>query len=160
MHADQPSPAAPSRPPIGPIPHYWADEASRTRFVRDLFDRSAPEYDRIEGLLAFGTGRWYRRDALRRAGLRPGMAVLDIATGTGLVAREASAIVGPAGLVVGLGLQDPGNEPQARGHVVLATRAGHPRDQQRALDRPGRVDGRHPLAHRNRRGRGLAGLSA
>ena len=98
----QQPPTAPRTPPIGPIAHYWADEASRQRFVRDLFDRTAPEYDHVEALLAFGTGRRYRHDALRRAGLRPGMAVLDIATGTGLVAREASALVGDAGLVVGL----------------------------------------------------------
>lgn len=70
--------------------------------MREFFDVSAPEYDRVERLLAFGTGPWYRRDALRRAGLRPGMAVLDIATGTGLVAREAAGIVGDGGLVVGL----------------------------------------------------------
>lgn len=100
--AGQPSPSAAGTPPIGPIAHYWGDEASRKRFVRDLFDRSAPEYDHVERLLAFGTGPWYRRDALRRAGLRPGMKVLDIATGTGLVAREAYGIVGEAGLVVGL----------------------------------------------------------
>lgn len=102
MRAEQPSSPSSISPPIGPIDHYWADEPGRKRFVRDLFDRSAPEYDRVEGLLAFGTGRRYRHDALKRAGLRPGMAVLDIATGTGLVAREALAIVGDAGLVVGL----------------------------------------------------------
>ncbi len=102
VRAGPASPATAGTPPIGPIDHYWADEASRKRFVRDLFDRSAPEYDHVEGLLAFGTGPWYRRDALRRAGLRPGMKVLDIATGTGLVAREACAIVGETGLVVGL----------------------------------------------------------
>lgn len=101
-HAGQPSSTASRSPPIGPIDHYWSDEAGRKRFVRDLFDRGAPEYDHVEGLLAFGTGRRYRHDALERAGLRPGMAVLDIATGTGLVAREASAIVGGAGAVVGL----------------------------------------------------------
>src|SRR5258708_29839242 len=53
-------------------------------------------------MLALGTGSRSRRDALRSAGLRPGMRLLDIATGTGLVAREALAIVGPTGSVVGL----------------------------------------------------------
>ncbi len=89
-------------PPIRLLEHYWKDERSRRRFVDDLFDRTSGDYDRIERLLAIGTGSRYRRDALMRAGLRPGMRVLDVATGTGLVAREALALAGTAGLVVGL----------------------------------------------------------
>jgi demethylmenaquinone methyltransferase/2-methoxy-6-polyprenyl-1,4-benzoquinol methylase len=65
--------------------------------------------------LGFGTGPWYRRDALRRAGLRPGMNVLDIATGTGLVAREACRLAGDRGTVIGL-------DPSA-GMLVEARRA-------------------------------------
>jgi demethylmenaquinone methyltransferase/2-methoxy-6-polyprenyl-1,4-benzoquinol methylase len=52
--------------------------------------------------MSLGSGASYRRTALLGAGLRPGMRVLDIATGTGLVAREALRIVEPAGGVVGL----------------------------------------------------------
>lgn len=85
-----------------PLGHYWTDERSRRRFVDDLFDRTSGDYDFVERMLAFGSGRRYRRQALQRAGLRSGMRVLDIATGTGLVAREALAVVGPTGGVVGL----------------------------------------------------------
>ena len=91
-----------ARAPIKPLRHYWSDEPSRRRFVDDLFDRTAGDYDSVERMLAFGSGRWYRRQALQRAGLQPGMRVLDIATGTGLVAREALAVVGPTGSVLGL----------------------------------------------------------
>jgi demethylmenaquinone methyltransferase/2-methoxy-6-polyprenyl-1,4-benzoquinol methylase len=52
--------------------------------------------------MAFGSGPWYRRQALRRAGLAPGMRVLDVAVGTGLVAREAVGILGGRGVVIGL----------------------------------------------------------
>ena len=38
------------------------------------------------------------------AGLAPGQAVLDVATGTGVLAREARSRVGPSGRVVGLDL--------------------------------------------------------
>lgn len=93
--------AAPGSP-ITALPQYWADERDRRRFVDDLFDRSAHEYDHFERVLALGTGSRYRRDALRRSGLRPGMRVLDVATGTGLVAREALALVGEGGTVIGL----------------------------------------------------------
>ena len=67
-----------------------------------MFDGTAPDYDRVERMLAFGTGPWYRRQALRRAGLVPGMHVLDVGTGTGLVAREALTLCGPTGRVTGV----------------------------------------------------------
>jgi demethylmenaquinone methyltransferase/2-methoxy-6-polyprenyl-1,4-benzoquinol methylase len=96
-------PDSPPRTHPHPIlPAYYANEAQRRGFVRRLFDDTAGDYDRIERTLSFGTGAWYRRQALLRAGVRPGMRVLDVAVGTGLVAREALAAVGEAGLVVGL----------------------------------------------------------
>src|SRR5262249_31010821 len=50
----------------------------------------------------FGSGARYRRKALRRAGLRPGMRLLDVATGTGLVAQGAVRVVGESGSVIGV----------------------------------------------------------
>jgi demethylmenaquinone methyltransferase/2-methoxy-6-polyprenyl-1,4-benzoquinol methylase len=111
-HPTRPS----SRAPIKELPGYYADEGGRRNFLRELFDGSARDYDYVERLLALGTGPWYRRDALRRAGLARGMRVLDVATGTGLVAREALAIVGPAGHVVGL---DPSAGMLAEAHRQL-----------------------------------------
>lgn len=72
------------------------------RSLRRLFDDTACHYDRITGLMAFGSGAWYRRNALQRAGLQEGMKVLDVAVGTGAVARAAASIVGPSGGVVGV----------------------------------------------------------
>lgn len=99
-HAHDTRPAA--HAPIPPLRNYWSDETGRRRFLDRLFDDTARDYDFIEHLLGLGAGPWYRRAALQRAGLRPGMRVLDIATGTGLVAREALATVGTGGMVVGL----------------------------------------------------------
>lgn len=73
-------------------------------FLQDLFDRTAPHYDRIGQLLSLGWGGWYRRRALRRAGLAPGMQLLDVAIGTGAVAREAIAVLGPTARVIGIDL--------------------------------------------------------
>jgi demethylmenaquinone methyltransferase/2-methoxy-6-polyprenyl-1,4-benzoquinol methylase len=70
--------------------------------VRGLFDAAAPDYDRVSSLMAFGAGSWYRQMALVRAGLAPGMRVLDVAIGTGSVAREALRVVGSAGRVTGI----------------------------------------------------------
>ena len=60
--------------PHPPLTDYYADETARHRWLRTVFNASAVDYDRIEGLMAFGTGPWYRRQALRRAGLGAGHA--------------------------------------------------------------------------------------
>lgn len=46
-------------------------------------------------------------ELVARAGLRPGERVLDLACGTGVVARLAAARVGPAGTVAGLDVSRP-----------------------------------------------------
>jgi demethylmenaquinone methyltransferase/2-methoxy-6-polyprenyl-1,4-benzoquinol methylase len=85
------------------LPRYYAagDSAKRS-FVRKIFNQTAGDYDRVERLMALGSGSWYRRQALRRAGLAQGMHVLDVAIGTGLVAREEVEITGDPKLVLGL----------------------------------------------------------
>ncbi|WP_367614511.1 class I SAM-dependent methyltransferase [Teichococcus coralli] len=98
MTEPQPRQAAPHPD----LPAYYPEAGQRAGFVRRLFDDTAPHYDRINRVFSLGTGAWYRRHALRQAGLAPGMRVLDVATGTGLVAREAARIAGPSGLVMGL----------------------------------------------------------
>jgi demethylmenaquinone methyltransferase/2-methoxy-6-polyprenyl-1,4-benzoquinol methylase len=81
---------------------YYASDSAKSGFLRGIFDVTAPDYDFIERLVSFGSGSRYRRAALARAGLCPGMKVLDVAVGTGLVAREAMALTGETGLVLGL----------------------------------------------------------
>ncbi|KAA2213048.1 class I SAM-dependent methyltransferase [Teichococcus oryzae] len=99
------------------LPAYYPEPARRAAFVRQLFDDTAAQYDRINRVFSLGTGAWYRRHALRRAGLRPGMTVLDVATGTGLVAREAARLTGPEGRVWGL---DPSSGMLAEARRALA----------------------------------------
>jgi demethylmenaquinone methyltransferase/2-methoxy-6-polyprenyl-1,4-benzoquinol methylase len=108
-------------------PHHLLDrdhptELGRRTYLRGVFDSTANEYDKVEGLLSFGSGRWYRRQALLRAGLKPGMKVLDVAMGTGLVSREAMTVAG-VGNVIGL---DPslGMIGQARHSLDISVVAG------------------------------------
>jgi demethylmenaquinone methyltransferase/2-methoxy-6-polyprenyl-1,4-benzoquinol methylase len=81
-------PRAPVRPHRD-LPEFYETPERRARFVAKLFDDTARYYDRISGALSFGTCRAYRKFALRRAGLKPGMRLLDVATGTGLAAQAA-----------------------------------------------------------------------
>lgn len=89
-------------PPHPTLSAYYADPASRSSFVCDLFDRTAADYDTINRLASLGSGAWFRRQSLIRAGLRPGMQVADVAIGTGLVAREAVRVTGSPEHVIGL----------------------------------------------------------
>jgi demethylmenaquinone methyltransferase/2-methoxy-6-polyprenyl-1,4-benzoquinol methylase len=88
--------------PHAPLPLYYGDEGEHQAFLRRIFDDTAPDYDRIERVLAFGSGPWYRRSALQRAGLASGAQVLDVGIGTGLVAREALGLIGAQGHLVGV----------------------------------------------------------
>jgi demethylmenaquinone methyltransferase/2-methoxy-6-polyprenyl-1,4-benzoquinol methylase len=89
-------------PPHPTLEAYYQSPEERQAVVDGLFDDSAPYYDWICRVMSAGTGSRYRREVLQRAGLAPGMMLLDVATGTGLVAREAIAILGSAKHVVGL----------------------------------------------------------
>jgi demethylmenaquinone methyltransferase / 2-methoxy-6-polyprenyl-1,4-benzoquinol methylase len=100
--------------PHTPLPDYYGDEAEHESFLRRIFDDTAPDYNRIERVLALGSGPWYRRSALQRAGLTSGAQVLDVGIGTGLVAREALTLIGPGGHLVGV---DP--SPGMMGEVAL-----------------------------------------
>lgn len=81
--------------------HYGRPE-DRQEYVDALFDTAAPHYDWICQVMSFGSGQLYRKQALQRLGLRPGMRVLDVATGTGPVARAAGEILGDPMAVTGL----------------------------------------------------------
>jgi demethylmenaquinone methyltransferase/2-methoxy-6-polyprenyl-1,4-benzoquinol methylase len=78
--------------PHPPLSQYYGEPAQRERFVRAIFDETAEWYDDIDGMLSLGSGDRYRRDALLRGGLAAGMRLLDVATGTGVVARAAATI--------------------------------------------------------------------
>ncbi|MBO1324789.1 class I SAM-dependent methyltransferase [Acetobacter sp. TBRC 12305] len=105
-------------PPHPVLSSYYHDAASRQGFVRGLFDRTASHYDRINAIFSLGSGRWYRRWMLKRVGLKAGDRLLDVATGTGLVAREASRIAG-MNAVIGLDMS-PGMLAKCRQHLPIA----------------------------------------
>jgi demethylmenaquinone methyltransferase/2-methoxy-6-polyprenyl-1,4-benzoquinol methylase len=97
-----PPPPTPPTPPHPVLDEYYRTADDRQSFVSELFDGAAEHYERVGRMFDWGTGNWFRRRALRRAGLYRGMRLLDVATGTGLLARAAKDVVGAAGRVIGV----------------------------------------------------------
>ncbi|MCH2172841.1 ubiquinone/menaquinone biosynthesis methyltransferase [Myxococcota bacterium] len=59
--------------------------------VRDMFDRIAPRYDRMNRLISAGLDQRWRRAALDHVDVRTGDRLLDLACGTGDFAEHAAA---------------------------------------------------------------------
>ncbi|HVS03052.1 MAG TPA: class I SAM-dependent methyltransferase [Thermoanaerobaculia bacterium] len=93
--------ATPLRP-HPPLTRYYRSEQERRQRLARWFDATAPAYDWMTQLLSFGSGRWYRRQALERAGLAAGMRVLDVACGTGISTQPARGLAGDGAPVIGL----------------------------------------------------------
>ena len=84
----------PPTPPHPVLDEYYRTADDRQSFVSELFDNAAPYYEHVGRMFDWGSGNWFRRQAFQRAGLRPGMRLLDVATGTGLLARVGKSVVG------------------------------------------------------------------
>jgi demethylmenaquinone methyltransferase/2-methoxy-6-polyprenyl-1,4-benzoquinol methylase len=76
------------------------DEAHKAQHVAGVFDSVATRYDLMNDLMSGGLHRLWKAFAVRQADVRPGMRVLDIAGGTGDLARAFADRAGDAGLVV------------------------------------------------------------
>lgn len=71
----------------------------KTRLVQDVFASVAERYDLMNDLMSFGAHRLWKRFAIARCNLRPGMRVLDLASGTGDMAQLARRYIGNGQIV-------------------------------------------------------------
>jgi demethylmenaquinone methyltransferase/2-methoxy-6-polyprenyl-1,4-benzoquinol methylase len=76
------------------------DDAQKAHKVRAVFDSVAGRYDLMNDLLSGGLHRVWKAYAVAVANVQPGDRVLDIAGGTGDLARAFAPRVGAQGLVV------------------------------------------------------------
>ena len=76
------------------------DESEKAGRVRGVFDSVAAKYDVMNDLMSMGLHRAWKAYTVAVANLRDGDRVLDIAGGTGDLARAFAKRLGPAGLVV------------------------------------------------------------
>ncbi|MBY8974884.1 class I SAM-dependent methyltransferase [Rhodobacteraceae bacterium NNCM2] len=75
------------------VGEYYQTSAEKQDFLRKIFDRTAPYYEGIARWGWFGSGGIYRRMALKRNGVKLDMKVIDVASGTGPVARALMEIL-------------------------------------------------------------------
>ena len=76
------------------------EQADKARRVRGVFDSVASRYDVMNDLMSLGLHRVWKAYTVAVANLRPGQRVLDLAGGTGDLARAFARQVGSGGLVL------------------------------------------------------------
>ena len=76
------------------------DEAEKARRVRGVFDSVAPNYDVMNDLMSMGMHRLWKATTVAMANVQPGDKLLDIAGGTGDLARAFARKAGASGTVV------------------------------------------------------------
>ncbi|MFD1677979.1 demethylmenaquinone methyltransferase [Alicyclobacillus fodiniaquatilis] len=74
----------------------------KERYVREMFNGIAHKYDFMNTLMSFGMHQSWRRYAIKRARIAPGMHALDACCGTADFTLEIARTVGPSGRVTGL----------------------------------------------------------
>lgn len=87
---------------VGPVVLDDKGVAARSRYVHDGFVASAPWYDSLNRVFAFGLESRWRRACVECCALHENAIVLDVATGTGDLLIGARASLGTKGVAVGL----------------------------------------------------------
>lgn len=79
--------------------HARKDKATRVRW---MFDAIASTYERVNTLASFGRDRFWRREMVRLAAVKPNDVLLDVASGTGDVLRAFAAGSVRPNILIGL----------------------------------------------------------
>jgi demethylmenaquinone methyltransferase/2-methoxy-6-polyprenyl-1,4-benzoquinol methylase len=101
MSVDETSDKSPD-PPLGPAApeadfgFRRVPEGAKAPLVRAVFDSVAEHYDLMNDLMSGGIHRWWKAEMVRRLNPRPGQRLIDVAGGTGDIARRALQALAPA----------------------------------------------------------------
>ena len=90
-------------------------EGEKAPLVRAVFDSVAGRYDLMNDLMSAGIHRWWKAEMVRVLNPRPGQRLLDVAGGTGDIARRALIHVAPPRAAAGAA---PGAAAAGGGVVV------------------------------------------
>jgi demethylmenaquinone methyltransferase/2-methoxy-6-polyprenyl-1,4-benzoquinol methylase len=78
-------------------------EGEKAPLVRAVFDGVAGRYDLMNDLMSAGIHRWWKAEMVRWLNPRPGQRLLDVAGGTGDIARRVLPLVAPTYTGAGAG---------------------------------------------------------
>ena len=76
------------------------DSTEKSSLVAQVFRSVAPNYDLMNDLMSFGLHRLWKRQTLAEANVKSGQFVLDVASGTGDLAKAFAKLVGSRGRVI------------------------------------------------------------
>jgi len=105
--------------PHPPLTDRYSSLEAKPDYVNRLFDKGAKHYDSVVDWGFLRSGAAYRRWVQQRHGLKKGHHLLDVASGTGLVAAAAVKILGTAENITCL---DPSEGMLAEARNKLAAR--------------------------------------
>lgn len=98
--ADSPAGPAAKGPETIDFGYQQVPIGEKSARVANVFRSVAPRYDVMNDLMSLGTHRLMKRMTIELSGVRPGHRVLDLAGGTGDLARLFASRVAPGGQVV------------------------------------------------------------
>src|SRR3990167_552455 len=78
----------------------------KSTLVAEVFQSVAPKYDLMNDIMSFGMHRLWKQFTIREAALRSGQKVLDVASGTGDLAKAFAKKVGNTGKVIMTDIND------------------------------------------------------
>jgi len=96
------TPSSPTSPDADATTHFGfrsVRESEKAAKVAEVFHSVADRYDVMNDLMSVGLHRAWKAFTIARADVRPGMKVLDIAGGTGDLAKAFARRAGPSGEV-------------------------------------------------------------
>lgn len=76
------------------------DRDAKVGLVGEVFDSVAAKYDVMNDLMSFGVHRLWKRYTVEQSAVRPGQRILDIAGGTGDLAKQFARRTGSGGQVI------------------------------------------------------------
>lgn len=76
------------------------DAKAKAGRVAEVFRSVAPRYDLMNDLMSAGLHRYWKRYTIEQTRLQPGHTVVDVASGTGDLARAFAKLVGDQGKVI------------------------------------------------------------
>lgn len=76
------------------------DKNDKSSLVAEVFQSVAPKYDLMNDVMSLGLHRLWKRFTIQQAAIKPGQRILDVAAGTGDLAKAFAKLTGPTGQVV------------------------------------------------------------